>query len=143
MRRHPSALSLVAPGRLVWTTWDSAHFPALIIPACSAGTGPCCSGLRHLPLRLCFPLFPSSPPFLTHPLLHHCPSPPLLPDLAFDSADDVCYVHMCDHTSTVSPSVPAGSGKAEFDEHKCLIKEPCAQGFPGWFTVLASYHLAC
>lgn len=55
VRRHPSALSLVAPGQLAWTTWDSAHFPALIIPTCSAGTGPCRSGLRRLCLR--FPLF--------------------------------------------------------------------------------------
>lgn len=41
---HPSGLSLVAPGWLARTAWDSAHFPALIIPACSAGN-------RLLPLR--------------------------------------------------------------------------------------------
>lgn len=44
---HPSGLSSVAPGRLARTAWDSAHFPALIIPACSAGTGPSHSGLRR------------------------------------------------------------------------------------------------
>ncbi|KAI4803351.1 hypothetical protein KUCAC02_006902, partial [Chaenocephalus aceratus] len=49
VRCHPSGLSSVAPGRLVRTAWDSAHFPALIIPACSLGTGPCHSGL-HRPL---------------------------------------------------------------------------------------------
>lgn len=40
VRRHPSGLSAAAPGRLARTTWDSAHFPALIIRACSAGTVP-------------------------------------------------------------------------------------------------------
>lgn len=54
VRRHPSDLSPAAPGRLARTTWDWAHFPALIIPVCSAGTGPCRSGLR----RLLFHLFP-------------------------------------------------------------------------------------
>lgn len=67
VRRHPSGLSSVAPGRLARTAWDSAHFPALIIPGCSAGTSPCHSGLRrplfHLllfSLLLCRPL--SVPP---------------------------------------------------------------------------------
>lgn len=56
VRCHPSGLSSVAPGRLARTAWDSAHFPALIIPACSAGTSPCHSG-------------PSPPPLPPLPLL--------------------------------------------------------------------------
>lgn len=44
---HPSGLSSVAPGRLAKTAWDLAHFPPLIIPGCSAGTGPCHSSLHH------------------------------------------------------------------------------------------------
>lgn len=110
VRRHPSALSVVAQGRLAWTTWDSAHFPALIIPACSAGTGPCRSDLRRLRFPLSLFSHSSSPS-----------SPPPLPDPVFDSVDDVCYVHMCDRGVT---SAPADFGKAEFDEHKCLIEEP-------------------
>lgn len=69
--------------------------------------------------------------------------PPVLPDLVFDSGDDVCSVHMCEHTSVVSPSVPAGFGKAEFHEHKCFVTQPCALGLPDRFAVLASHHLGC
>ncbi|KAJ8006834.1 hypothetical protein DPEC_G00111340 [Dallia pectoralis] len=39
-RSHPSGLSPVALGTSDRAAWDSAHFPALIIPACSAGTAP-------------------------------------------------------------------------------------------------------
>lgn len=59
VRCHPSGLSSVAPGRLARTAWDSAHFPALIIPACSAGTSPCHSGPSPPPLPP-FPLLTSS-----------------------------------------------------------------------------------
>lgn len=86
VRCHPSGLSSVAPGRLARTAWDSAHFPALIIPACSAGTGLCHSGLRRPPL----PPPPLRLPFLTSPLSscisspfsqgNYC-TPPFLPDL--------------------------------------------------------------
>lgn len=115
-------------GTLARTAWDSAHFPALIIPVCSAGTGPCRSGLRRRHFHL-----PST-------FLHISQISSLA---AQTSADDVCYAHMCNHTSVVSPSVAAASGKAGFYENKCVIKELGCVGFPDWFSVLASHHLGC
>lgn len=60
VRCHPSGLSSVAPGRLARTAWDSAHLPALIIPACSAGTSSCHPGLFRPSVPPFFPPFPLS-----------------------------------------------------------------------------------
>lgn len=86
------------------------------------------------------PLRPSPPPLppLSALILSVCTAGALhssqISSLAAQiSADDVCCAHMCDHTSVESPSVPAGSGKAEFYENKCLIKELGCVGLPDWF----------
>lgn len=134
VRRHPSDLSSAAPGRLARTTWDSAHFPRSDYPGLLGRN-------RPLPLR---PSPPPLPPLSTLILsvdtagaLHSSRISSLAAQI---SADDVCCAHMCDHTSVESPSVPAGSGKAEFYESKRLIKELGCVGLPEWFSVLASHH---
>lgn len=119
--RHPSGLSSVAPGRLARTAWDSAHFPALIIPGCSAGTSPCHSGLRrplfHLllfSLLLCRPL--SVPPSIRAiiALPPHDPSRSLHFLFSYTiqiSVYDVCLcVNACMHRD--SQTVPSGFGKS-------------------------------
>lgn len=90
---HPSGLSSVAPGRLAKTAWDSAHFPALIIPACSAGTSPCLSGPSPPPLppllHLNSPFAPPPPPPLIQ--THYC-TPPFVPATSLTSSDTVLCV---------------------------------------------------
>lgn len=95
-RRHPSALSLVAPGRLPRTTRDSAHFPALIIRA------PARSGLRFLPLSSSF--LPSSS------------SRSALPRTS--AASIRASTRARRHRAS-----PQAWGKAEFYEHECLITQ--------------------
>lgn len=92
-RRHPSALSLVAPGRLPWTTWDSAHFPALIIRA---------PALR-----------PPRPPLSSS---FFAPRPPALPRMS--AASIRASTRARRHRASLQTW-----REAEFYEHECLIKQ--------------------
>lgn len=135
--RHPSDLSSAAPAAVGEDYVGLGSFPRSDYPGLLGRS-------RPLPLR---PSPPPLPPLSTLILsvytagaLH---SSQISSQAAPISAYDVCCAHMCDHTSVESPSVPAGSGKAEFYESKCLIKELGCVGLPDWYSVLASHHLGC
>lgn len=152
---HPSGLSSVAPGRLARTAWDSAHFPALIIPACSAGTGP-------LPLG---PPLPPPLPLLASPLSsgicypfsqsNYC-TPPFLPDFSLSYYTqnksacfmyciclqcDYCiceYIHKC--TESLSLCRPRLQKRRSFTRQdetfiKCALSS--SLGFPDCLTAIA------
>ncbi len=151
VRCHPSGLSSVAPGRLARTAWDSAHFPALIIPACSAGTSPHHSGLFRPLLHLLlfffffyffffffalFSVFLHSFPLQSEQLLHspisrrsHHLFTSLSPAL-YRSACMTSAVCLCVNTRMhrESQSVPPGCRKAGVSQEmrgKRSLKELC------------------
>lgn len=125
VRRHPSALSS-APGAVGEVYVGLGSFPRSDYPGLLGRSRPLALG--------------PSPPPLPSTFLHFSQISSLA---AQTSADDVCYAHMCNHTSVVPPNVAAASGKAAFYENKCVIKELGCVGFPDWFSVLASHHLGC